>query len=114
MHLEAVEVTDDEEGRVLQVLAVLLYLPIGGFKVLVFALVLPGEVATHPDVGPAARAARLTRALLKGVVGAVGVASRRRGLSEDGAEVEEVLLCGAALGERAALPARDECGHIEA
>ncbi len=29
------------------------------------------------------------------------------------AEVEEVLLGGAALGERAALPARDECWQIE-
>ncbi len=69
--------------------------------------------AAHPDIGPAARAARLARALLEGIVGAVGVTGHRRGLAEHGAEVEEVLLGGAALGERAALPARDERGHIE-
>ncbi len=34
-------------------------------KVLVLALVLPGEVAAHPDVGPTARAARLARALAR-------------------------------------------------
>jgi len=111
--LEAVEVADDEEGWVLQVLAVLLYLPVGGREVLVLAFVLPREVAAHPDVGPTARAARLAGAFLEGVVGAVGVGGRRGGLAEDGAEVEEVLLGGAALGERAALPLGNERRQVE-
>ena len=103
MHLEAVKVADDEEGRVLQVLTVLEELLIGGRPILALALVLPGEVTALPDVGPAAAAAGLARTLLEGVRAAVGVGGGRRGFAEDSAEVKEVLLGGATLGERAAL-----------
>jgi len=48
--------------------------------------------------------------ILDGVKAAVvGVGGGGGRLAEHGAEVEEVLLGGATLGERAALPARDEC-----
>ena len=62
---------------------------------------------------PNTLAARLAGALLKGVGGAIRVGRRGRGLGEDGAEIEEVLLGGTALGEGAALPLSDERGHIE-
>jgi len=113
MDLEAVEVADDEERGAFQIFAVLLYLSISGLEVLVLPLVLPCEVAPLPDVGPAALTARLVSALLEGVEAAVGIGGCWRWLTEHGAEVEEMLLGGAALGERAALPARDERGDIE-
>lgn len=46
-------------------------------------------------------------------IGAVLGSRHRRGIAEDGAQVEDVLLGRATLGERAALPARDECWQIE-
>jgi len=113
MHLEAGEVADDEERRVLQVLAVLEELLVGGRQVLALALVLPADVAAFPDIGPPSPAASLAGTALEGVVGAVGVGGRRRRLTEHGAEVEEVLLGGAALGERATLPRSDERRQVE-
>ena len=65
--LEAVEVADDQQRRVLEVLAVVQELLVGGLQVLVLALVLPGEVAALPDVGEAVPAAGLGDALLEGV-----------------------------------------------
>ena len=59
--LEAVEVADDEQRRVLEGLPVLQELVVGGLQVLALALVLPGEVAALPDVGEAVAAARSSR-----------------------------------------------------
>jgi len=112
--LKAVKVADDEERRIFQVFTVLLYLSIGRLEVLMLALVLPREMATHPNIVPSTRATRLARVLLEGVEAAVGVRGCRRRLAKHSAEVEEVLLGGTALGERAALPARDERWDIEA
>ena len=106
--LEAVHVADDQQRRVFQVLAVQEQLLVGGGQVLVLALVLPAEVAAHPDVGPAVAAVGLVDAALEGVPGAVGVGLGRLGLAEQVAQVEEVLLAGGALGERHLLPLGDE------
>jgi len=67
MNLEPVHVGDDEQGRVVERLPVAQELVVGGFQVLVLALVLPGEVALLPDVGPALAAAVFGRPLLEGV-----------------------------------------------
>ncbi|CAA9574814.1 MAG: hypothetical protein AVDCRST_MAG19-3203 [uncultured Thermomicrobiales bacterium] len=64
--LEAVEVADDQQRRVLEGVAVELELAVGGGEVGVVPLVLPGEGAALPDVGPALAAGRLGGALLEG------------------------------------------------
>ena len=73
--LEAVHVAHDQERRVLQDFAVLEELLVGGVEVLVLALVLPGEEALLPDVGPALAAALLARPILEGKACPVGSAS---------------------------------------
>jgi hypothetical protein len=105
---EAVEVADDQQRRVFEVFAVLEELFVGGGEVFVFAFVFPAEVAAHPDVGPALAAFGFVDAAFEGVPGAVGVGGGRFGLAQQVAEVAEVLLVGAALGERGGLPFLDE------
>ena len=56
------------------------------------ALVLPGEEALLPDVGPALAAGRLLGARLEGEPVARGVGLGRRRVAEQAAEVDEVLL----------------------
>lgn len=62
------------------------------------ALIFPAEVSAHPDIGPALVAGRLLHAAFEHVPGSVGIGGCRFGLAEQFAEVEEVLLAGAALG----------------
>ncbi|MEJ7697875.1 MAG: hypothetical protein WKF78_14980 [Candidatus Limnocylindrales bacterium] len=50
---DALDVADDQERRVLEVLAVVEELLVGGLEVGPLALVLPGEEAALPDVGEA-------------------------------------------------------------
>jgi len=87
---DPVEVAGDKRGRVLQRLAVLEELCVGGVKVLVAAFVFDGEVAAFPDVGVAVAAALLGRALLETEDGADGIGLRRGRVADQGAEVEEV------------------------
>ena len=105
---DCLEVGDDEEGRVLQRVAVTLELEVGGLEVLALALVLPGEEAALPDVGEAVAAAQLLRALLERVPGAVGVGVGGGGLAQDAAQVDEVGLRRRALGGGDAAPLRGE------
>ncbi len=49
--LEVGEVGDDEERRVAEGLAVVVELPVGALEIAVVALVFPGKVVAHPDVG---------------------------------------------------------------
>ena len=72
------------------------------------ALVLPAEMAAHPDVGPAVAAVGLADAPLEGVVRAVGVGLGGLGLVQQLAQVEEMLLAGAPLGELRPPPLGDE------
>jgi hypothetical protein len=97
--LEGRHVGDDEERRVLEGHGVLLELGIGGAEVLALALVLPGEVAALPDVGPALAAGGFRRAALEGISIALGVGVGRRVLAQERAEVIEVRLRGGTLGE---------------
>ena len=108
MDLEAVHVADDQQRRILQVLAVAKELVVGFLQVFVLAFVFPAEVAAHPHVGPAVAAFGLLNALLESVPLALGVGFGRLGLVEQFAEVEEVLLAGAPLREVHALPLGDE------
>ena len=101
---DAVHVADDQQRRVLQGLAVLEELLVGRVEVLVLALVLPGEVAPLPDVGPAVAAAVLRRALLEGERLPGGVDRRGLRVADELAQVEEVLLGGGPLGEPVSLP----------
>ena len=102
--LEAVEVADHQEGRVVQRFAVLQQLAVGGGQVLALALVLPGEVAALPHVGEAVAALHLAGALLEGVVLAGGVGLVRSGHAQHAAQVDEVLLGGRPLGLGATQP----------
>ncbi len=104
----AVEVADHEERRVFEVLAVLEELAVGGGEVFVLAFVFPAEVAAHPNVGPAVAALGFSHAAFERIPGAFGVGSGGFGLAQQVAEVEEVLLAGAALGELRGLPFLDE------
>ncbi len=104
VHFEAVEVADDEEGRVVERLAVVVQLAVGGREVLALALVLPGEVAALPDVGEAVTSAELLGTLLERVrvAGRIGLVRRRH--AEHPAQVDEVLLGGGPLGPLGAGP----------
>jgi len=111
--LEVVQVADDQERRVAQVLPVQEELLVGGGQVLAPALVLPAEVVAFPDVGPAVAPLDLLDAALEGVRGPLGIGLGRLGLAQQVADVAEVLLAGAPLGQGGALPLGDELarGH---
>ncbi len=106
--LEAIRVADDQQRRVFKIFAVVEKLLVGFLEVFVFAFVLPAEVAAHPDVGPAVAPFGLGDAALEGVPLAVGIGVGGLGLVEQVAEIEEVLLAGAPLGEVHPLPLGDE------
>ena len=91
MDNEAIHIADDQQRRVLQCLAVLLELLVGGFQVFVFALVFPGEVIAEPDIGPALAAAVLFQAALESVKGAVRVGRRRLGLVQHFAKIKKMV-----------------------
>jgi hypothetical protein len=95
--LEPFDVADDQQRRVLQRLAVEEELVIGGGEVFVLPFVLPGEVAAHPDIGEAFAAAGFGDPLLEGIPRAGRVGGGGRLLTEEGAEIEEVLLHDGAL-----------------
>ena len=106
--LKTVEVADDQKGWVFEVFAVAEELLIGGGQVPVLAFVFPAKMPAHPDVGPAARAVGLGDAALERVVRPLRVGGGWLGLVEDVAEVEKVLMAGAAFGEIDGTPFGDE------
>ncbi len=95
--LDRGQVRHDQQRRVLERLAVLEELVVGLAKVRVPALVLPGEGPTLPDVGPALAALLLGGALLEGEPLARGIRVGGRGMADEAAEIDEVLLRGGAL-----------------
>ena len=103
---DPVHVGGDQERRVLQRVLVAEELAVGGFERDAEALVLPAEAAAPPDVGPAAAAGGLARALLEGeaVVGGGG----RVVDAEKRAEVVEVAVGVAALVPGRGAPLGDE------
>ena len=72
------------------------------------AFVFPSEVAFVPNIGPTFAAAGLMNAALERVPGAVGIGLGRIRLLQQIAEVEEMLLGGAALGQIGSFPLGDE------
>jgi hypothetical protein len=105
---DAVDVADDQQRRVFQRRRVQLQLLEGGLQVLPLALVLPAEAGAAPDVGPAVAAAGLGRAILEGEPLADRVGLGRRGLVEQPAQVDEMLLRRRALLERGVPPFANE------
>ena len=71
-------------------------------------LVDPGEAVALPDVGPASAAGVPAGAALEAVVFAGGIRLGRRGLAEEPAEIDEVLLRGGALLQLRGAPLGDE------
>ena len=110
--LEALEVADDEEGRVAEVFAVVVELLIGLFEglVLAFAFVFPGKVVAQPNVGKAGAAARFADLFLEGVALAGWVGLGRGLLAEELAKVVEMGLRAGPLRLRVDLPAVYEVG----
>ena len=106
--LEAVEIAHDQQRRVFEVFAIEQKLPVGSGQVFVLAFVFPAEVAAHPHVGPTLAAARLAHAALERVPGAFRVGGGGLGLREQIAEIEKMLLAGAAFGQVDQPPLGDE------
>jgi hypothetical protein len=68
------------------------------------ASICPGEMAFEPDIGPAARAVGFVDAALESVEGAIRINLGGLGLAQKLAQVQEMLLIGAAFGEIGAFP----------
>ena len=105
---QPVHVADDQQRRVLQRLAIFQELVVRGRQVFMLPLVFPAKEPALPDVGPAVAAAVLLGAALERVPLAQRVGLGGLRMSEDLAQVEEVLLRGRPLGEFALPPFRDE------
>ena len=101
-------VRDDQQRRVLQGERVLTQLVERRVEVGAPPLVLPGEAAALPHVGPAVAAGVLARAALEAVDLAGRVGLRRRRLAEQTAQVDEMLLTPRALLQRCRPPLGDE------
>lgn len=108
MDNELIHIADDEERRILQIVAVEEQLLVRCFQVFVLALVLPPEMLAHPDIGPAVPAFFLTDAPFKGVPGTLRISLGGLGLSQQFTQIKKVLLAGTAFGERDLLPFIDE------
>jgi len=96
-HHDAVQIAEHQQGRILQHIAVAQELVKGGIEILVLALILPTEEAALPDIGETVAPAMLGGTLLEAERLAGGVGRGGRGMVEDAAEVEKVLLRGGAL-----------------
>ena len=101
-------VRDDQQRRILQRQCVLPELGEGGVEVGVLALVLPGEVVPLPHVGPAGGAAIFAGVALEAIMRAVRIGLRGRGLVQQPAQVEEMLLRGGDFLQRGSAPLGDE------
>jgi hypothetical protein len=106
-------VADHQQRRVLQRLPVLEELVVRLLEARAGALVLPGEEAALPDVGPAVAAAVLARAPLEREPVALRIDLRRLRVLEQLAQVEEVLLRRRPLGEVGGAPLGDELGGVQ-
>lgn len=110
-------VADDAQRRVIQIIAILIKLPIGFIEriVFVFAFVFPGEATALPDIDEAGVALRALRGsahdsdmLFKAVIGPRRVGFRRRGLIQNAAQVNEMLVACRALRKLRRRPLRDK------
>ena len=85
-------VADDQERRVAERAAVEQQLTVSAIQIGVAALVLPGEEVALPDVSIALPAGRLGCARLEGVPSARRIGFGRRGMVQQPAKVDEMLL----------------------
>jgi hypothetical protein len=108
MDLEAIHVTDDQEPRVLQGFPVQQQLLVGLRQAAFLALVFPGEPAAHPHVRPPFAAAGLVDAALERIPSALRIGRRRLVLIQQVAQVQKVLLGGAALRQLHLFPLGNE------
>jgi hypothetical protein len=106
---DAAEIAGDEQRRVFKSFAVLEKLRVSGVEVLVAALVFEGEEAAFPDIGVAVTAVELCRAFLKAEGFPRGIGFGRRGMGDEAAEIQKMLLGGGALLEFDVPPLGDEC-----
>jgi hypothetical protein len=108
VNLKAEKVADNQQRGIVEILAVLEQLQVGGFEILVLSLVLPAKEAALPDVGKALVIAGFVDVLLEGVIKALGVGSGRMRLVEDLAEIDEMRVRARALGQLAVFPAANK------
>jgi hypothetical protein len=105
---DRVDVADDQQRRVVERLAVLEQLLVGLVQVGVLALVLPAEEAALEDIRKTLPAAQLGCTVLEGEGCALGIRVGRRGVIQQPAEVEEMLVGRRALFERGLAPFDNE------
>ena len=105
---ETRHVGDDQQGRVLERQRVLAQLVEGGVEVFVLALVLPGEAVPLPDIGPAAAAGVLAGTAFEAVALPARIVLRRRRLTQQPAQVDEMFLRGRALFQFGRTPLGDK------
>jgi hypothetical protein len=105
---DLLHVRDDEQRRVLEPVGVLLQLRIGLNQVAALALVFPGEAVPLPNIGKASCIADLPSRFLEGIFGAVPIYVGRLRYSEQGAQVEKMLLSGRPFGARGPSPSGNE------
>ena len=96
VYFEAVDVADDEEGRIAQRLTVIGDLFVCCGQVFALTFVFPGEVSLEPDVGKAF-AVGSPGTFLEGVEIAAGVGFGRGLLAKQAADVDKVLNGGLAF-----------------
>ena len=106
-------VAGDMDGRIFEPGRVMSQLLHGLVQVALLLFVFPGEEPLLPDIGPAIAAADLGRALFEGEMVAHWIILGGRGVVEQPAEVNEMLLRRRAFGQRDRLPFLDEIlrGH---
>ena len=112
VNLDPLGVAGDQKRRILQHVRVLLELQIRGVQVLSRPLVFPGERTLLPDIGPAVPADRRRAALLEGVGIAVRVRLRRRQLTEQRTQIQEMLLRRRPLRQIGGRPLLDEMSGV--
>ena len=104
VNLKARKVTNYEQGRIFQILAILQELLICNFEIFVLALVFPSKMAALPHVSETLAASRGRHTLLKSV-GLVGVIiSRRMRISKGVTKLDKVHLRARAFREFGATP----------
>src|SRR5699024_6964908 len=104
----AVDVTDDKQGRVIKIVPVQEQLPVRVPKIPTFRFILPGERAPLPDVCETFAAGSLLYMLLESITLACRVSFQGRRNIEKCTEVVEVGLCYSMLAAGDCLPLRYE------
>lgn len=113
VNLEAIEIAHDQERRIVERLAIAKELLVRGVEVLVLPLVFPAELLIEPDIGPTLAIVGRVDAFLKREPFARRINIGGLGMIEQFAQIEEVLLIGAAFRKVGGLPFGDELvrGH---